>query len=94
MANLDENPAIAAYRFQKCWEIFYEEVVKLQLGVVQAAGRPQAPRRGLVTVVPDVGGRILLLWTIEGNSGCTHTLRLYPKFELLVDVPSDTDVSI
>jgi len=34
MANLNENPAIAAYRFQKCWEIFYEEVVKLQLGVV------------------------------------------------------------
>ena len=28
MANLNENPAIAAYYFQKHWQIFYEEVVK------------------------------------------------------------------
>jgi hypothetical protein len=34
MANLNENPAIAAYYFQKRWEIFYEEVVKRQLKVV------------------------------------------------------------
>ena len=34
MANFNENPAIAAYYFQKCWQIFYEEVVKPQLNVV------------------------------------------------------------
>ena len=34
MANLNDNPAIAAYYFQKRWEIFYEEVVKPQLDVV------------------------------------------------------------
>jgi len=34
VANLNDNPAIAAYYFQKHWEILYEEVVKLQLDVV------------------------------------------------------------
>ena len=34
MANLNENPAIAAYYFKKRWEIFYDEVVKPQLDVV------------------------------------------------------------
>ena len=34
MANLNENPAIAAYYFQKCWKVFFEEVVKPQLHVV------------------------------------------------------------
>jgi hypothetical protein len=34
MANLNENPAIAAYYFQKRWGIFFEEVVQPQLKVV------------------------------------------------------------
>ena len=34
MANLNENPAIAAYYFQKRWKVFFEEVVKPQLHVV------------------------------------------------------------
>ena len=34
VANLNDNPAIAAYYFQKRWQIFYEEVVKPQLNVV------------------------------------------------------------
>ena len=29
MTSLNENPAIAAYYFQKHWEIFFEEVVNL-----------------------------------------------------------------
>jgi hypothetical protein len=28
MNDLNNNPAIAAYYFQKCWEIFFEEVIK------------------------------------------------------------------
>ena len=46
MANLNENPAIAAYYFQKRWEIFYEEVVKLQLNVVDYWWRFEWQHRG------------------------------------------------
>ena len=28
MCDLNDNPAIAAYYFQKCWEVFFEEVIK------------------------------------------------------------------
>ena len=28
MANLNNNPAIAAYYFQKCWQIFYQKLVQ------------------------------------------------------------------
>ena len=31
---MNENTTIAAYYFQKCWEIFNNEVVKPQLNVV------------------------------------------------------------
>jgi hypothetical protein len=34
MADLNDNPAIAAFYFQKRWKIFYDEVVEPQLDVV------------------------------------------------------------
>ena len=34
MADLNDNPAIAAYYFQKRWKIFFDEVVEPQLDVV------------------------------------------------------------
>jgi ATP-dependent DNA helicase PIF1 len=46
MANLNDNPAIAAYYFQKRWEIFYEEVVKPQLDVVDYWWRFEWQHRG------------------------------------------------
>jgi ATP-dependent DNA helicase PIF1 len=46
MANLNANPAIAAYYFQKRWEIFYEEVVKPQLDVVDYWWRFEWQHRG------------------------------------------------
>ena len=46
VANLNDNPAIAAYYFQKCWEIFYEEVVKPQLDVVDYWWRFEWQHRG------------------------------------------------
>ena len=46
MANLNENLAIAAYYFQKCWQIFYEEVVMPQLNVVDYWWRFEWQHRG------------------------------------------------
>ena len=46
VANLNDNPAIAAYYFQKHWEIFYEEVVKSQLDVVDYWWRFEWQHRG------------------------------------------------
>jgi ATP-dependent DNA helicase PIF1 len=46
MANLNQNPAIAAYYFQKRWEIFFEEVVKPQLNVVDHWWRFEWQHRG------------------------------------------------
>jgi ATP-dependent DNA helicase PIF1 len=46
MANLNDNPAIAAYYFQKCWEIFYKEVVKPQLKVIDYWWRFEWQNRG------------------------------------------------
>ena len=46
MADLNDNPAIAAYYFQKCWEIFYREVVKPQLNVVDYWWRFEWQHRG------------------------------------------------
>lgn len=46
MANLNNNPAIAAYYFQKRWEIFYQEVVKPQLDVVDHWWRFEWQHRG------------------------------------------------
>lgn len=46
LANLNANPAIAAYYFQKRWEIFYEEVVKPQLDVVDHWWRFEWQHRG------------------------------------------------
>ena len=46
MANLNDNPAIAAYYFQKRWQIFYEEVVKPQLKVIDYWWRFEWQNRG------------------------------------------------
>ena len=46
MANLNDNPAIAAYYFQKRWEIFFKEVVKPQLKVVDYWWRFEWQHRG------------------------------------------------
>ena len=46
MMNLNNNPAIAAYYFQKCWQIFYQEVVKPQLDVVDHWWRFEWQHRG------------------------------------------------
>jgi ATP-dependent DNA helicase PIF1 len=46
MANLNDNPAIAAYYFQKRWQIFYDEVVKPQLGVIDYWWRFEWQHRG------------------------------------------------
>lgn len=46
MSNLNDNPAIAAYYFQKRWGIFYEEVVKPQLDVVDYWWRFEWQHRG------------------------------------------------
>jgi hypothetical protein len=46
MANLNENPAIAAYYFQKRWKVFFEEVVGPQLNVVDHWWRFEWQHRG------------------------------------------------
>jgi ATP-dependent DNA helicase PIF1 len=45
-ASLNDNPAIAAYYFQKRWQIFYEVVVKPQLNVVDYWWRFEWQHRG------------------------------------------------
>jgi len=46
MTNLNNNPAIAAYYFQKRWQIFYQEVVQPQLDVVDYWWRFEWQHRG------------------------------------------------
>jgi hypothetical protein len=33
MTNLNNNPAIAAYYFQKRWQVFFDEVIKPKLKI-------------------------------------------------------------
>jgi ATP-dependent DNA helicase PIF1 len=46
MADLNDNPAIAAFYFQKRWKIFYDEVVEPQLDVVDHWWRFEWQHRG------------------------------------------------